>query len=345
MQRTAESELVVVMSTSELVARTNPFSTMLVTSLNSLPGVQAYTFSWKRALVGRYDVLHLHWPESRLEGSTATKAVAKQALFTLVVVRAKLLRRPIVRTVHNIELPQGVARRKRWILRLAERWTALRIRLNTDTPLPTGPSETIKHGHYREWFANYPVPHSVPGRIAFVGLIRRYKAVPELARAFADTIDAGPDLTLRICGHPSSEELAEALTAVAREDSRISLLLRRIDDAELVEELGQAELVVLPYPEMHNSGAVLTSLSLGRPVLVPDNEVNRALADEVGPGWLQTFVPPLTGEHLLVALARVHGENLDVPRLDSRDWATIADAHERAYRRAVGLVARRRTAR
>ncbi len=61
--------------------------------------------------------------------------------------------------------------------------------------------------------------------------------------------------------------------------------------------------MVLPYREMHNSGAALTALSLNRPVLVPDNEVNRELAEEVGPGWVFRYDGELTGRHLLDALA------------------------------------------
>ncbi len=57
-------------------------------------------------------------------------------------------------------------------------------------------------------------------------------------------------------------------------------------DADLVREISMSEMVVLPYRFMHNSGAVLLALSLDRPVLVPDNEVNRLLEIEVGSDWV-----------------------------------------------------------
>ena len=41
--------------------------------------------------------------------------------------------------------------------------------------------------------------------------------------------------------------------------------------------------MVLPYRQMHNSGAVLAALSLDRPVLVPATD-QRGLGAEVGPG-------------------------------------------------------------
>jgi beta-1,4-mannosyltransferase len=340
--RASQSPVIVLMSTSKLAPRTNPYATMLTSSLNRVPGLRAEAFNWRLALVGRYDVLHLHWPESRLRGSNRWRSIVRQLLFTVALVRARLTRRPIVRTVHNIELPQGISRRERRILQLVERWTVLRIRLNDATPVPSGaPVVTIKHGHYRDWFADYVEPESVPGRVTFFGLIRRYKAVGELARAFSETAARAPEGSLHINGHPSSSRLAEELEAAAAADPRISLALRRIEDAELVTEVGQAELVVLPYPEMHNSGAVLTSLSLNRPVLVPNNDVNRALADEVGPGWVFAYDPPLSGDHILGTLEERRRTNPPPPRLEERGWDRGAAEHAAAYRRATELVRRR----
>ncbi len=332
-----EDELVVLMSTPALTPRTNPYATLLTRSLADEPGVRPEYWSWRQALTGRYDVLHLHWPESQLRGGTRLKTVGRQLLFPLVLVRARLLRRAIVRTVHNVELPKDVSAVERRILDLGERWTVLRIRLNDDTPVrPGAPVVTIKHGHYREWFAEYPRPDTVPGRIAFFGLVRRYKAVPELLRAFAET--PAPDWTLHVSGHPSTPELATALHDQAAADVRVRLVLRRISDAELVEEVGEAELVVLPYPEMHNSGAVLTALSLDRPVLVPDNPVNQRLAAEVGTRWVRTFSGPLDGDTIERTVAELREEAPDGrPHLSDRDWSRIAEQHVSAYRRALAV--------
>ena len=134
--RTRSDPIVVLMSTPPLTPRTNPYATLLTNSLAKRADVSPEFFDWRLALVGRYDVLHLHWPESHLRGGNLAKTLARQALFTAVVVRARVLRRPIVRTVHNVELPTGLSRREELILRLIERWTVLRIRMNADTPVP-----------------------------------------------------------------------------------------------------------------------------------------------------------------------------------------------------------------
>lgn len=333
------AELTVLMSTPRRRPDTNPYAAMLVGSLEQTDGVRPEYFKWRKALTTRYDVLHLHWPEAVLRGSTAVKTLGRRVLFLAVLVRAKLLRIPIVRTVHNVELPRDLVPLETFILKTVERWTTLRIRLNVDTPIPAGaPFETIPHGHYRDWYATFPEPDRVPGRVAFFGMIRRYKAVPELAAAFAATRNSMPGLTLHIGGLPSSTELSDALRTAAAADDRVTLWLRALTDEELVREVGEAELVVLPYPEMHNSGATLATLSLDRPVLVPDNAVNRRLDAEVGAGWVFRYGGALRPEHIVDTLRSVRDmPDRTRPDLSNRDSAEIAAAHLRAYRRALSL--------
>jgi beta-1,4-mannosyltransferase len=322
---------------------TNPYLVLLAASITEQPDVVLRTFSWRRALLSRYDVFHVHWPEILVSGHSPLKKAVRQVLFVLFLLRLRLTRTPLVRTLHNLHLPEGISRREVVLLRLAERWTTLWIRLNATTPAPAGArSVTIVHGHYRDWFARHPEPAPRPGHLAFVGLVRRYKGVTGLTEAFAQTAAAEPDWTLRIAGRPSTEELAAELHTAAAADPRVSLSLQFLSDAELVHEIGAAELVVLPYREMHNSGGALAALSLDRPVLVPDNEVNKLLAEEVGPGWVFRYAGELTGADLRAAVAaRRAGTAADRPDLSAREWPAAGRAHVDAYRTARAALSRR----
>lgn len=312
---------------------TNPYLVMLGDSLRATEGVELRFFSWRSALLGHYDVFHVHWPEILVAGRTPARALVRQLLTLLLLLKLRCTRTPIVRTLHNVRRPEGISRQERAILALLERQTRLVILLNTTTvPPPDVPSEVILHGHYRDWFADDDKPPAQPGRLAYFGLIRRYKGVDGLLRAFAELPG---DYHLDVAGKPSSEELAVTLSELAAADSRVSLQLNYLADAELVRVACQAELVVLPYREMHNSGGALTALSLDRPVLVPDNEVNRRLSEEVGEGWVHTYAGGLSAEQLAATLARVRISHLSArPDLSAREWQQTGPQHLAAYHRA-----------
>ncbi|RIJ55722.1 glycosyl transferase, partial [Clavibacter lycopersici] len=301
------------------------------------------TFSWPSALLRPYDVLHVHWPEILVSGHGPLKRLVRQALTLLLVARLAVTRTPLVRTLHNLELPDGISRRERAILRLMERRTTLWIHLNEDTPQRRDRlHETIVHGHYRDWYARHPQPDPVHGRLGYFGLIRRYKGVDRLLRAFRGMPE---DASLRAGGRPSSAELASSLEDLAAGDDRIALDLRFLDDAEVVDIVRSAELVVLPYREMHNSGGALTTLSLDRPVLLPQNHVNQRLAEETGPGWVHQYAGELTAEAIQAALAAVRAMPASArPDLSRREWPEVGERHVAAYRRAAAL-ARRGSAR
>ncbi|MQA32809.1 glycosyltransferase [Modestobacter roseus] len=330
--------LTVLQSFPEPRPTTNPYVVMLRSALDDLPGVEVLTFSWRRALTARYDVVHAHWPEILVDGRDPGRRFVRQALFVLLLLRLRVTRTPLVRTVHNLELPQGLSRRQSVLLRWAQRRTTLRIRINETTALDDGtPVATVVHGHYRDWYAEHPRREVQPGRLAFVGQVRRYKGVDRLVEAFRSVEDA--TLRLRIAGRPTSGELADELRAGAAADPRISLSLDFLPDAELVAEISAAELVVLPYREMHNSGGALAALSLGRPVLVPDNLVNRRLAEEVGAEWVLTFDGPLTGQALAAAVSRLRAmPPAGRPDLSRREWDDAGRAHVAAYRQAIGVL-------
>ncbi len=190
---------------------------------------------------------------------------------------------------------------------------------------------TIPHGHYVDWFEPFKRSEAIPGRIGYVGLIRRYKGVEDLVSAFTQWNE--PTATLHVAGKPSSNELVDALREASRSDTRVSVDARFLPESELVQSITAAELIVLPYQHMHNSGTALAALSLERPVLVPDNDVNRALAEEVGAGWVHLFTGSLSAQDIADAWISSRSRS-GLPDLSQRDWPTSADAHIEAFTRA-----------
>lgn len=315
----------------------NPYTELLSRSLQNLPEVTVVNFSWARALMGRYDVFHVHWPEILVDGRSPIKKAVRQVLTLLLLAKLGSRGIPVVRTMHNVGLPQGISRREKLLLHLFERRTALCIRLNLHTEVPRRlPVVTVPHGDYRSWYAEHKTCGTVPGQFGFVGLVRRYKGVESLVGAFAATSGNHPGLTLRIGGRASTTELATTIEGLAGDDSRIQLNLRQLSDSELVDIVTSSELVVLPYRFMHNSAGALTVLSLGRPVLVPDNEVNRCLREEVGPGWVYLYQGDLVAATLVGALHTVRsGFRSPEPDLSKRGWDETGRLHLDAYRKVL----------
>ncbi|MBC7631150.1 glycosyltransferase [Aeromicrobium sp.] len=316
----------------------HPYVVMLRRALEQTDGITVRTFSWRTALTGDYDVFHVHWPENLVSGGSPLKKLVRQAMFIGLLRRLRRRRIPLVRTVHNLELPRGISRRETALLKRADRQTMYRIKINGTTPIPADqPSSTILHGHYRRWYDNEFLAEVVTGRVAFFGLIRRYKGVDDLISAFRELPEAA-EISLSIAGRPSSEKLVAQLRDLASGDDRINIQFGFLSDGDLARHVTAAELVVLPYREMHNSGGVLTALSLGRPVLVPANDTNLALAQEVGLRWVQMYEGDLDGSDIVRALKSVRDDPEHAPDLSRREWKLAGPDHLDAFIRAIEIL-------
>jgi beta-1,4-mannosyltransferase len=330
--------LTVLHSMRGLGPSSNPYLAQL---LGNLPGdVTSHFFSWRFALLGRYDVLHLQWPELLVRGAGRLRTAGRLAGGLLLLARLRLTRTAVVRTVHNLAPHDAGGRVERRVLAGLDRATSVWIRLNDDTPLPAGaPAFTILHGHYRDHVASLPRAGRRPRQVVFFGLIRSYKGVSTLVDAFRAVPD--PTARLLVAGKPDPAGVATELRDRAGADQRIDFRFEYVPDAELPALITAAQLVVLPYQEIHNSGAALLALSLDRPVLVPDAPTTRSLRREVGQEWVLTYQGPLTGDVLgdaLDATADLTGR----PDLGARDWADAGREFRAAYDSAVQAAGRRR---
>lgn len=321
---------VVMFSAEAIRTTTNPYITELIAALPD--DIEPVTFSRRRALLGPVDVLHVHWPETLFRRRNTLRTAVASALLVITLAAMRLRGVGIVRTVHNEtphESPTGIEGR---LLRLIDRWTDELILLNPHTRFGRNlPSTVIPLGEHASTYTDATLPAARPGRALYFGLIRPYKGIDTLVHAFRTLADA--TATLHVVGPVKDDHVLDDVQSLAGDDHRIVLRPGFVPDDALVREIGEAHLVVLPYRRMHNSGAMLLALSLGRPVLVPDNAVNRDLAEEVGPGWVRTYSGELDGAALAAALAEpIPGEPV---RFRGRTWPEIGAAHAEVYRRAA----------
>lgn len=289
-------------------------------------------FRWRTALFGTYDVFHVHWPEFLVRGRAAPIRLVRRWLGGLLLRRLARRGTPVVRTLHNL-VPHaaGAAAERRFLDRLDGLTTAWVV-LNEATPAVSGRRVLIRHGHYVDQFADLARSPQVAGRLLFFGRIEPYKGVVELVRAFSDVADE--QVSLRVVG-AADAHVREEILAVADSDDRVATRFGFVSDEEMVSEISAAELVVLPYREMHNSGVLLVALSLGRPVLVPASRSNDLIAEEVGSDWVVEYRGDLDGAVIEEALRRVRGATSPAPRLDGRDWRTVGARYAEVFRAAA----------
>jgi hypothetical protein len=89
--------------------------------------------------------------------------------------------------------------------------------------------------------------------------------------------------------------------------------------------LRAADLVVVPFTELTNSGSALLALSFDRPILVPARGAMAEVQALVGGDWVYTYEEELTPDLLAAALDWAVKRPKDaVPRLDALEWPEIA---------------------
>jgi beta-1,4-mannosyltransferase len=321
----------------------NPYTCLLYSHLASL-GVEVREFTVARALGGGYDVFHLHWPEKALT-SAAWFVAAAGAVAALVALEAAHLHGArVVWTAHNAKPHDS---RHPWLERWF--WSALVRRVDAVIHLSAAgqqavearyprlaacPHAVVPHGHYR---GSYPDTLSredaraalaIPAGarvVTFLGLVRPYKNVPHLVRTVRALPSSAGEVVLLVGGAPHPPALAEEIRAAADGDPRVRLTLEHVPDEQVQHYLRAADLIVLPFKDITNSGSALLALSFDRPVLVPARGAMGELQALAGGDWVCTYERELTPEVLAAALdwamQRPSGAG---PQLDALEWIRLA---------------------
>lgn len=314
----------------------NPFQALMAQALKDA-GWEVREFSVLRSPLRRADVWSWHWPDGHFGAGGPVGARLRSAVLRLLLLRARLGGTRVVWTAHNLgnHEARNVTAEARFMRRFHRAVAGVHY-LSSATrdeavarfpALAERPHVVVPHGHYRSVLATVDraaarerldLPPDAPV-LLFVGKVRAYKGVEDLLAAFRDVAD--PGAVLVVAGSAAAPD-EETLRARAAADGRVRLLLRHLDDDELATVLGAADVVVLPYTRITNSGSALLALSAGRPVVAPALGALPELRELVGGGWVRLFAPPLAAHHLEEALVDARGRGGE-PDLAALDWAPL----------------------
>lgn len=109
-----------------------------------------------------------------------------------------------------------------------------------------------------------------PGTLSlfFIGQMRPYKGLDVLAEAMALLEDRGSDVTLLMAGRARPHEIRDVDEAFAR-PLRAARSHSFVADEDIPAWYGAADLLVVPYQDILNSGSMFLAATFGVPVLLP----------------------------------------------------------------------------
>lgn len=331
--------------------RVNPMPGMIYDELERQFGWRVSAFSYWRAFLGRYDILHVNFPHESFRNRSTLITLTRMALTAGVLSLAKLRRRRLVWIVHNISDHESFHWRlesafMRWFTRKLDLVVHMseagqNLTLTRYPQLADIPNAIIPHPHYgpavtaaisREAaLAALGLPRDCKLLLAF-GVIRRYKNLLNLIRAFSDL--PGNDIRLLIAGIPQDATLATAIRETTT-DPRVIFMLREVEESKIPILFGAATMVVAPYQDILNSGTAFMSLTQNRPILVSSRGAMVELQRDVGTDWVMLFDTPLTPLVLGKAIRWAEPDRPTPPDLSRFALERIAAAHDTTLTRLL----------
>src|SRR4051794_2768099 len=252
-------------------------------------------------------------------------------------------RRPLVLTAHDVLPREQRARGQREAQkRLYARVDAVVVhsrhgerRLVEEAGVDAAKVEVIPHGAFTHLTevppAPLPLPDPPPGTpvVLFFGLLRPYKGLDVLLEAWRGIDDA----ELWVVGRPRMD--TAPLRAAAPPGVRF--LERFVTEAEAAALFRRADVAVLPYREIDQSGVLFSALAFGTPLVLSSvgGFVEVEPATHVPPGDAAALHDELTA---LVAdeprRAALRAAALEAAAVDY-SWDAIASRHEALYARLL----------
>jgi D-inositol-3-phosphate glycosyltransferase len=293
-------------------------------------GIWGKASQWKRAyryLVGSLSALvqavrkgervcHLHF-----------FTAAPEELMLLLLCR--VFARKVVLTVHDVESFLG-GRTSRTSLvgpvyRLAHRFIVhnrtSRVELVAALQIPEQSIVVIPHGNYLDALGNIPAKEEARQMLGlaasskvllFFGQIKAVKGLDILLEALPAICNALPEAILVIAGRPWKNDFGQYEEMIKRLGiaERCLLHIRYIPDEEVAAFYASADVVVLPYRRIYQSGVLLLTMSYRRTVLVSDLPGMIDVVEDGANGY--TFA---TGSHTALADAAIRILSHDEERI------------------------------
>lgn len=232
------------------------------------------------------DLLHLDWPHDWYQGRNAFTRALKRRIYRGGL--GRLRRKPAVWTAHNLvahdakdpvyeqRMIQALIDACRGIMVMSD---AARNELQARFSIPsTVHVRKVFHGHYIDWYENNVSRHAArqnleipPNKTVFlsVGSIRPYKGHRSMIETFQSIATCDDILLIAGSGDPIFTNELQAYAAEFDGQGEVQILCGVVPDDRLQYFFNAADICVLPFRSVLNSGSLLLAMSFGLPVVAP----------------------------------------------------------------------------
>jgi glycosyltransferase involved in cell wall biosynthesis len=281
----------------------------------------------------RPDIIHLHGIPYF---SVRPREFGRNAMFYLRLWKIRRAGAKVVWTIHDI-YPHD----SKWravgmrVGRLLARWVdhcfvhgpaALKMVCESWQMAELPRVTTIWHGHFVDVYPNQITRDAARQKLGidesrfvylFLGLIRSYKGVDVLLRAFAEMKERA-DATLLVVGQMVDLDIWREIEVAAKEDSRIKSFPGYVENNDIQVYMNAADVVVFPYRESAlTSGAVIMAMGFKKPCIATKLGAIEDVLDTDGAYLLEAA----TDGAVRVALETAYLERARLPMMGAHNYA------------------------
>ncbi|MEC8010750.1 MAG: glycosyltransferase family 4 protein [Pseudomonadota bacterium] len=268
--------------------KSNPYNALLYNAVQK-EGVDVVEFSFKNAFLSKADIVHVHWPEFFLNSHYRIKALLFSIMLLLSLGVQKLKGAKLVWTLHNLKphvIRYPVLSGLFWwiykrmvdgVLSLSQ--ANLKIAQDAIPEIKHLPAGVSYHGLFEcetrtidQVDARQRLGLPVDGQIVLcLGQIKAYKGYEHLVKLAQDAKSSNMPLHIVIAGKSDEPDYIEELKQQTL-GLNFDIHLGFVSDEDLPYYYKAADISVIPFNAIFNSGSALMSVSQETPVLIPHTD-------------------------------------------------------------------------
>jgi beta-1,4-mannosyltransferase len=271
-----------------VAGKENPYQFLMMEGLRKggfevAHGNASKIFGIAKTAWSKPDYIHFDWETNYYLRRSLWMTLINVPLFILQVLFAKyIMRVRLVWTPHNVQ-PHDA--RYRGIHHICRRFFAAQVvwirvfsestieRMGQVLKVPASKFRVMPEGSYVGYYPNDVSKHAARERLGldqtsmiflYSGYIKPYKGIIEMMDAFKQEVEQG---ILLIVGKVMDQEYGNMIMQAQTE--RVMVRDHFIEDGELQYFMNAADVVVLPFKQIENSGSVILAMGFGKPVIAP----------------------------------------------------------------------------